>query len=159
VSQYLAAVEVAGVVASEALDLPGSPVPQVVSEVMAELVGMDEGADYAARSRAHTVSWAISNRHAFDGQQGTRELSGGLLGRWLQGEYIAIFPHRLQELLERGGFEYEAVLRSWRDRGWLKTTEGNLTGIVRVGDATPRLVVLKWEALDMQTDEDEPGSN
>jgi hypothetical protein len=29
-------------------------------------------------------------------------------------------PSRLKAIVEDGGFEYEAVVRTWRDRGWLK---------------------------------------
>ena len=70
------------------------------------------------------------------------------LGRWEPGDYIAVFTDQAREQLRRMGYSYEAVLRSWRDRGWLRVQDQRLTYRLRVKGVSQRMVVLEWTALE-----------
>jgi hypothetical protein len=64
----------------------------------------------------------------------------GGTGRVITG--IAILPDRLQELLTKRGFTFDAVIASWATRGWLATDDRHRTRTARVGDGRTRCFVL-----------------
>ncbi len=63
---------------------------------------------------------------------------------------ISFIPSKLKELLDEGGFDSEAVIRTWNDKGWLNTdsdTAGRRTKKIRFGGKQANLVSLKWSAI------------
>jgi len=69
------------------------------------------------------------------------------LGRWEEGQHIAVFPHVAKTNLSRLGYSPEAVFRSWRERGWLKTQDHGFTYRVRVAGIPQHMIVLDWSAI------------
>jgi hypothetical protein len=55
---------------------------------------------------------------------------------------VAIYPYELKKFLADQGFSYEAVVRQWRDRGWIQTQGGKSTIVVRIVDDTARMVLI-----------------
>ena len=52
-------------------------------------------------------------------------------------------PLRLNDILRAAGYEAEAVLRTWKDRGWLEINEPDRSRYkVRIGKTTVGLVML-----------------
>jgi hypothetical protein len=46
--------------------------------------------------------------------------------------FVGFFPHKLEEILSEAGFDPEGVVRTWRDRGWLRLTQGSGVGRTRL---------------------------
>ena len=64
---------------------------------------------------------------------------------------LAIHTQRLDALLREGRFEPEAIRRQWRDRQWLRTSEGKTTLKVRCdgnGNSTAEMVAIRWSAIE-----------
>ncbi len=51
--------------------------------------------------------------------------------------FVAVFPHLVDQELERAGYTPTEVLRVWRKRGWLETDDARLTKNVRVVPKSP----------------------
>lgn len=152
----MAAFDVAAMVSNRVLGLPGgSPIEPLYSE----LVGESDTADVALTALRHTLGWASSLADHFVGRR-SESLGApvqGWLGRWDWDSAtdtwttVCIFPHRLETELTRAGFAYEALLRSWRDRGWLlvDTDRSRLMRRVRLGGERPWMVCIRKEAADV----------
>ena len=80
--------------------------------------------------------------------------NAGYLGKWPGVEdwrYIAFYPHRLRAFLNQQGLDRDAILRTWRDRGWIDTQgdRKRLTKPLREGGGmSSRFVVVKREAIE-----------
>ena len=153
-SRYVGLVWVAGDLVHGVLGLPGSP-EGVVMSVMAEVAGELEEGDYATRALDAVRAWARSMIFQFHGKEDTMRPPNEYVGVWRdsiaeKGEdrFVAFYPHRLKKFLVEQGFSYDAVIRQWRDRGWIKTQGGRPTYVVRIRDDTARLVVIPLAAWD-----------
>ncbi len=123
----LALIRLAAELASEADVLPWNmtdPVEPLWDDLMAETAQ----ADQAIAALRFTNGWAIAHSAEFWGRHhgvhdSARPPSAGWAGQWdTNGLHIGFMPHRLQEILTRERYDADAILRTWADRGWLKTT-------------------------------------
>lgn len=146
-SSYFAAMLVAGALASPLLGLPGDP-ETVIATVMKDLSEPLKEVDTATRALADLLGWASAGRTLFEGQEDTARPPATYLGRWDQGQYIAIYPHRARSELTQMGYSPEAVFQSWRDRGWIKTDEGRLTHKMRCGGVSQGMIFIQWAAVE-----------
>jgi len=152
-AQYAAAIELAAALVHHALDLPWSyndPLEALWTDIAAEA----DDASGEVRALRDAMSWAHAHQEAFYGRHladshGTpRPPAGGWARKWEQGkawEYVAFFPTVLRSILQEEGYEPEAILAGWREKGWLKVTADDrkrYTKRVRVGDDTPHMVVI-----------------
>jgi uncharacterized protein (DUF927 family) len=144
-SRYVGLVWVAGEIMHDVLGLPGSPEAAVYS-IMREVTGELEEGDYATRALEAVRAWGQANIKSFypkaDDLRPTK-----YLGVWRDREidtpkYVAIYPYELKKFLADQGFSYEAVVRQWRDRGWIQTQGGKSTIVVRIVDDTARMVLI-----------------
>jgi hypothetical protein len=101
------------------------------------------------------VSWAHGHREHFHKPYASGGLTvpaGGWAGRWALEErdepYIGFLPHRLEEILEAGGFEPEPIKRLWLDRGWLKVTPGKHQYRTRLAGELTYVVAIKRSAIE-----------
>ena len=125
----LAAVSMAAWIAHEALQLPWSP-QDVIGTLWSELIEQAPDADSATAALEHAIDWARGRRNQFyrEGQSRSRTWAG----RWDDGvAWIGFRPETLRRVLTEGGFEFDAVLRNWRERGWLLVDPGSNKAIVR----------------------------
>lgn len=154
-AQYLAALEVVAEVVHEVLAVPrphGDPLEAAWGAVCAA----SEGADRASDALREVLSWAASQQARFWGQPaspgpGDDHPSGGWLGTWTSGEHwtqLAILPTELKGFLARQGYDHDAVLHTWADRGWLLTEGRHRTRKVVVDGRKARCVVLTRTACD-----------
>lgn len=105
--------------------------------------------DRATAALSHVVSWAHAHVDEFHSNPphpgpARRFPPNGQAGRWDQHPswaYLAFYPHRLDEVLRAGGFEPPAVLRTWRDRGWLQTNPGRKKYRVRTTGPQPKVMI------------------
>ncbi len=105
------------------------------------------------------TSWAQANQHTFEGRldvdrdYNERTPALGLSGRWERREdweAIAFYPHRIKELLEKAGHDAEAIIRTWRDRGWLETSGDRMryTKKISIRGEKTWAIVVKRSAIE-----------
>lgn len=149
-ARNLAILELAGLLAHEALDLPweyDSPIWRIGNQLA-------HGARTANREEEAfklTVSLAVSNMGKFIGGSEEKEPHGGWLGFWSRREDdlapIAFFPHQLDTALSRAGFEYRSIVRRWSELKWIKAETGRLTEKAYYVQGRPRMVMLRRWAI------------
>ncbi len=155
---YFALLDMTAKLTHRVLDLPWA-YQGPVDALWDDLVHEAADADRARAALAMVVSWAQANQHTFDGRLDTdrnmeeRIPTLGLSGKWDRSEdweSIAFFSHKVKDLLERGNFDVEATLRTWRDRDWLETTDDRkrYTKAVRIAGERTWAVVIKRSAAE-----------
>jgi hypothetical protein len=76
--------------------------------------------------------------------------TGGWLGRWDaedDWDVLAIYPHILDQILVKFGYQPTAVRAGWKEHGWLETNPGRGTLQVWIGIQRPHLVAITKEAI------------
>ncbi len=158
-ADYFATLYVTALVAEEAQILPWRADDPVAS-VWEGLATEASEADRAKNMLEMVVSWASLNEHAFRGREWNNNLNkpvpppAGYAGKWDSGDgwsCIAFYPHKLKTLLKNQEHDPEAILRTWRDRGWLSTKgdRKRYTKELRDGkDKKTHFVVIRREAID-----------
>jgi len=98
------------------------------------------------RAMKYILSWASGNERYF------KSMDYESYGVWVEGEYIAIYPHKLSEVLKKEGFSEKSVLKEWSNRKWIKTTESNYTYPIRVKEGMDikrrRMIVIQWVIVE-----------
>jgi hypothetical protein len=154
---HMAAIHTAAIVAHEALELDGDT-DTALASVWGEIVGENTGQNAEERALRDVMSWAYGHEVTFRdrdggyyptmGWSGIWELESDKDGPWSQ---IAFFPDRLKKLLNELGYEPEAVISGWKERGWLivDTDRASRTTkrIKRDGETHP-MVVISREAIE-----------
>lgn len=159
-SQYFAAITVAAIIFDGLFGLETTKSSDVIRGCFDDvLVEMSRG-DSAQRALQLVVSWARSNIFSFFGSsletiddkiapsENNVAKTTEFCGVWREGEYIAIFPHRVREILERNKFTYESVIRAWAERGYLKKGPDSFVFPIRFNRSVQRMVVLNWSSVD-----------
>ena len=154
---HLAAISMTARLVHQAVEMPWA-YRDVVSELWVELTAETPEADRAAVALRHVVSWAHGHREQFHPYTNSGNMtapSGGWAGRWeleakaADDAYIGFLPHKLNEILEAGGFEPEPIKRLWFDRQWLKVSKDKHQYRTRLGGASLMYVVaIKRAAID-----------
>jgi hypothetical protein len=134
-----------------------TPIKQLWETLAAE-------ADEADRARAaldRVMDWAHSHEEEFldrrDADKG--QPPQGWAGKWEKGKWpwIGFSPKKLREILEDDGFEYEAIVRTWKDRDWLLADRSDPKGryhqVCGKGGDRLRTVAIKREAIHAAKEE------
>jgi putative DNA primase/helicase len=171
-SAAFAVIEMAAKLAHEASIFPWEYANPIES-LWEELVTEAKEADRAAAALELAMSWARSHQKDFcNGSNTTEQPTHGWAGRWdfldipkseqatvlrqLEQEEresnwicIGFYPERLREILVGGEFDYTSTIRTWKDRGWLKTNaaDNKNTCRTRIGNTAPRLITIKRSAV------------
>ena len=99
-----------------------------------------------ARALRDVVAWAHSREEAFIGRHPVdsrtdqaKVPASGWMGYWSQWDWESIdfFPHVLNKVLRDLGYDPDAVLRRWRDRGWIAAEQGRYTTKVNINGEDP----------------------
>ena len=119
-------------------------------------------ADRASDALREVLSWAGSQQVRFWGQpttgKGDQGPPGGWLGAWAAGDHwtqIALLPTELKSFLARQGFDSEAILHTWADRGWIRSHGRHRTRQVIVAGRRLRCIVVHRAACDAVSGEAE----
>jgi putative DNA primase/helicase len=148
---YFAALDLTAGIAHAALDLPWA-YRDPIEGLWHELISGAEEADVAIQALALVTGWAKANQMRFYGRQPEpRTPLNGWAGRWDSGkdwEYIAFLPHFLKPLLTDAGFEPEAVIRTWQDRGWLLVDKTRRQKQVRLDGEPTWTVAIRRSAIE-----------
>ena len=156
---YFSVLEIAECLAHELIGFPW-PYQNTIANLWVELTADSHEADRAAAALRFVMSWAHGHRSEFEEPRQMGFRSPPLHGwagrrrvedRNQQAPVLAIHTQRLDALLREGKFEPEAIRRQWRDRQWLRTTEGRTTLKVRCdgnGNNTAEMVGILWASID-----------
>lgn len=138
--------------------LPGLNPTRPISEVLEDLwPTVTQGAEQADKAKDAVKvlwDWAVANQTKFWGRHkndtnGTPvEPLQGWAGRWdKQGvwKYLAVTRDMIERVLK--GFEVQAMVKTWGDRGWLIKHKKGYQKSVRIGTAPCDVYVFKKETL------------
>ncbi len=126
------------VIARESID-------RVFDNVISESMG---DVDIGTRAMQHVLSWASGNERYF------KESEYESYGQWKEGEYIGIFPHKLEEILENERYSKKAVLKGWSEKGWIKREDEKHLTCVRHAKTEHglfqprRFVIIPWNVVE-----------
>ncbi len=157
---YFAVLEIAAALGHVFIRFPWS-LQNTIENLWPELTAESHEADRGAAALRFVMSWCYGHRNEFEEerQSGSRSVPfSGWAGRWrVDGRnhanppVLAIHTQRIDALLREGQFEPAAIRRQWRDRQWLRTSEGKTTLKVRcdgANDGTAEMVAIRWSAID-----------
>jgi putative DNA primase/helicase len=149
VAQYVAAMGVAADLLHGPLGVP-LPEGEPLAHVWSTAEESTADADRASEAVRDVISWAAQHQARFSGRANDVAPFGGYLGAWQEvtgGRRLAILPHALSEVLEAAGYDVDAVVRTWDDRGWTEREDRHRRVKVQVGGEKTRCVVLNARGL------------
>ena len=154
---YCAALALCAELAHSTLQLPWefvNPVDAVWQEMTAEAEQADQAGEGAAlrgqlggpepglflRGQRPACSPSV-RRMAGRWDLGGPEAEGG----WAP---LGFLPPRLQQILKTGGYDFNAVVRTWKDRNWLQVNDARKARYrVRIKEATAWVVMIRGEVV------------
>ncbi|TLD40617.1 MAG: DNA primase [Candidatus Jettenia ecosi] len=155
-SQYFAVVKLAADLVHEILGI-GDPVAardsidRVFDNVINESLN---DVDVGTRAMRHVLSWASGNEKYFTVMDNDKDKGQEVYGQWKEGEYIGIFPHKLEDVLEKAKFSKTAILKAWSERGWIKRDDDTHLTCARdvkiaVGMVKKRrMILIPWSVVE-----------
>jgi hypothetical protein len=106
----------------------------------------DQETDMATRAMRHVLSWTSGNERYF------KSMDYESYGVWVEGEYIAIYPHKLSEVLKKEGFSEKSVLKEWANRQWIKRNDKHFASPTTIHIGTEikrrRMIVINWNIVE-----------
>ena len=124
-----------------------------IEPVWDDLVSTSGDGDTAARALQGVYNWCVAHKSEFYSEGSyPNDLPPlrGYVGRWDKvGEWIGIMPQILSEVLSELKYEEDAIIRSWKDRGWLITDIDNRNvKKIKILLDKPRLVTIRRSAIE-----------
>ena len=142
-----AAALTAGILAEEVFHFGGDPL-RVCTEIF-EFYQQEGFSDQIQEAMEDYISWANANVNRYDisgiSYEEPEKGFGERHGVKNPGEYIAVFPHLLKDFLVDQGYSYKAILRSWKDRGWIQCGKENFTVTVSFRNKNTRMIKIFWK--------------
>lgn len=154
-AQYVALLDLTAKILHGPLKVP-RPAVDPIAEVWRQVCSESTDADRPAEALRHVYEIAASRptswfgRHECDREETPRVPGGGWLGVWQSGDLwvrLAWISVSLRAELERAGHQPDQIFSQWARRGWLESTEGRTTKIVRLDGLSARCVVIRRSAL------------
>jgi hypothetical protein len=168
-AKYIAAMEITADILHTELGVPRSDT-DVFAELWGRTQSVTADADKAAAAVASTYAWAVANRVGFWSPHGApRQPVTGWLGRWDRiatelpaakdapwssepddpervtwgddEEHLYILPDVLNRLLSTLGYQPQAMIAEWKERGWLRIGGKGTTWRALIG-GSPRQIPL-----------------
>jgi len=162
-AQYVAGLEVAQWVLHDVLGIP-RPVADPLLHAWTAVCGASVQADRASDALRDVLSWATGHQARFFGRQPSSGYvesipHAGWLGAWASDDgwdYVGVLPHELRRVLQGEGYDFEAVVRTWLDRGWLLRDGKHRGRKLKIGGAVERCYAITRAACDeVQGSDDE----
>lgn len=156
VSRYFAVVKLAADLVYEILGI-GDPaaaresIDRVFTTVIEESL---TNVDADKRAMQYVLSWVSGNEKYFKGMEDGNGIEHEFYGQWKEGEHIGIFPHKLEEVLEKAKFSKTAILKGWSKKEWIKRDDDKHFTCVRDVKVTvnrvkkSRMVVIPWNIIE-----------
>jgi putative DNA primase/helicase len=162
---HFAALALGSSVAHIAVNLPWEW-EDPVRPVWKELTSSTSEADTATSALRLAIDWAVAHRRDFfpPKAQDSRQPYGGWVGRWdvdsrdafsdentsSRWPWIGFFPQVLEAVLTEAKYDFDAVIRTWKDNGWLECdADGSRnTKRVQIDKELARVIAIKREAVE-----------
>lgn len=144
-AHYFAVIWLSSEIAMDCLQLKGNPSKTILTIFEESINNQANGGDMATRAMQDVVSYSQANMKSFMGKS-DRSIKEHF-GVWKDAEYIAIYPHKLKSFLSSCGYTYNAILRSWAERNWIKTNQNKFSYPVYFENNSYRLIVLQWSSI------------
>ncbi len=160
IAKYLALLELTAWLLRSAVGMPwnGCAVRKVLPDIAKGAAPFDRPLE----ALRHMYHLAVSEKATFWGCHDSNHPPPRFNGFWrtqtitVDGEqvddypYIAFFPDYLEQRLKAAGFDFEATVKLWHDRGWLVVTanEQRRTLRVRMNKDVPRLFAVSRQAIE-----------
>lgn len=130
------------------------PLKAIIDDLWAVAIKGTDEADRALTALQYAYSYAVENQGKF-WLRNTQlnEPSGGWLGSWDSADdwkYIAFTTTALRAFLAKQEFDVEAVLKTWKDRGWLETDKLGRGKQVRISGAVVNCYCVTRTAITTQ---------
>ena len=113
-----------------------------------------DNADRPTAALHHLYNWAVVNQEKFWDKANAnntdiREPYSGWAGVWDKAgwDYIGFSSITVKKVLEDEGFDFDAVIRTWNDRGWLLTSNNNRTKQHRINGQQVRCYTITKGAI------------
>jgi hypothetical protein len=94
----------------------------------------------------HVLSWTSGNERYF------KSMDYESYGVWVEGEYIAIYPHKLSEVLKKEGFSEKSVLKEWANRQWIKRHDKHFSILITIHTSLEnkqrRMICITWDTIN-----------
>ena len=160
-SPIFAAIRVAVRLAHKALNLPWEATDPI-QPLWAVLTREAAAADRAMEAAKVVMDWAVAYQDRFQGRHNRDHPPvGGWAGAWRRDgdvpagatdsakwKWIAFIPTVLNEVLRKNGFDAEAIVRNWHDRGWLAGNKGRRQRKVRIQKELVMMTAIRREAFE-----------
>lgn len=156
VSQYFAIAKLAADLVHEILGI-GDPaaaresIDRVFTNVIEESL---TNVDVDKRAMQYVLSWVSGNEKYFKGMEEDNGIEHEFYGQWKEGEHVGIFPHKLEEILEKAKFSKTAILKGWSKKEWIKRDDDKHFTCVRDVKVMvnrvkkSRMVVIPWNVIE-----------
>jgi hypothetical protein len=146
-SHYFAVVDMAARLANEVLEINNPDANKKIFHVFMDFIGESvHEIDMAGRAMKYVLSWASGNERFF------KNTDFESYGSWVEGEYIAIYPHKLTEVLKKEGFSERSVLKEWANRQWIKRLDNHFAIKVTIQTSADvkqrRMVTIPWNIVE-----------
>ncbi|MBT9252130.1 MAG: DUF927 domain-containing protein [Brockia lithotrophica] len=159
--QALAAIEITQIIAAEAFEEEGFDFPVVelfTPEIEADIEDQAKMAPPENRALGDVVSFVLANEQKFltDSGDTEKEPSGGWIGKILPDGSVAFYPHQIRRILEDFGYEPQAILDAWADKGVLekdKSGRKNQKNIWMNGKVSKAYVIRGEVFKELEKDE------
>ena len=164
-AEYMALIETTATMASQALGSPWGPIETngdgivgPIEPLWDDIKASAHGANIALDALRHVTSWAHANLASFFGSEHQNSVNETVrpreyFGRWdtvgnAKWEYLAIFPHKLKDVLEKAAYQPDGVVKTWADNGWLQRDQGHNQKKIRIDGKPTWMYVIKRSAMD-----------
>lgn len=149
VAAYGAAIQLAASLAHQVLKLPWQykdPFNELWHEVVEDL--SDAAGD--GRALEEVFGWAAAHQFSFFGRHGGnmdgKPIGQAWLGRWDADDNwdrLCILTSHVRDVLTKAGYNFNAVARAWRDKGWTECDPGHIDcKKYRIRGDHPRMIVI-----------------
>lgn len=128
---------------------------EIIEPLWQASIGVAEEADRAIAALQVAYDYAVAHQDGFWGRHQNvnnepRCPSGGWLGRWdhPNWSFIGYNTGNLENYLMDATFDVAAVIKTWRDRGYLETDKAGRGKQVRVNTAQTYLYCIKRSVIE-----------
>jgi hypothetical protein len=142
----------AGELLHEAIPALGEFKNPFEGEIWASIEADAQVADVDIRALRMVHGQIVASMEHFEKAE---KLRGECFGVWRcneEWEHIAVFPHIIEKWLLDMGFDKQAVLEGWRERGWIQCADQRYTWKVAVRGSKAWMICITREAIEEGTE-------
>lgn len=143
---------------------PPWPMDNPIERLWEELIREAGDADRPAAAMRYVIEWASAHSAEFQSRtshSNQHQPARGWAGVWFRPvsvptgaqkeethpwDFIGFYRQKLDDILREGRFEPDGIIRSWRDRGWLRLDKDSNRNAytVRIGDTTQKVIAVTY---------------